>query len=157
MLRLVEIIATFFYAIAAFTLSAIAITIIGHALYQIFIAVIVGSQTESFIFVILQSVSSVIIAVAIIDVAKYLVDEEVFRNKELRKPKEARETITKIMVIISIAVGMEGLVYIFKAGSIDLSLLVYPAFLIICSSILVISLGIYQKLSVSIEKKEKEC
>jgi hypothetical protein len=45
-----------------------------------------------------------------------MIEEEVFKDKELRNPAEARKTITKIMVIISIAVSIEGLVYIFKAG-----------------------------------------
>lgn len=99
---------------------------------------------------------SVVIAVAIIDVAKYMIEEEVFKNKELRKPKEARETLTKIMVIISIAVAIEGLIYIVKAGSEDLSLLVYPAILIATSTFMVIGLGLYHKFSVNAEISRDE-
>lgn len=77
-------------------------------------------------------------------------------NKELRDPEEARRTITKIIVIIAIAVSIEGLVYVFKAGTKDLTLLLYPASLIVVSAILIVALGVYQKLSATIEKVEKK-
>jgi len=48
------------------------------------------------------------------------------------------------------------LVYMFKAGTKDLSLLVYPALLIVVSAILIVALGLYQKLSATIEKVEKD-
>ncbi|WP_305906468.1 hypothetical protein Q9L42_001065 [Methylomarinum sp. Ch1-1] len=101
---------------------------------------------------ILESVGAIIISIAVLDVAKYLVEEEVTRNKELRSPSEARKTITKIFVIISIAAGMEGLVYIFKAGNENIALLIYPALLILFSSLSIVCLGIYQKFSISVEE-----
>ncbi|WP_079201229.1 hypothetical protein [Pseudomonas sp. CC6-YY-74] len=119
--------------------------------------VISGIKDDTgFIPLMLQSVAAIIIAAAIIDVAQYMMEEEVFKEKELRDPKEARRTITKIIVIITIAVSIEGLVFIFKAGTKDLSLLLYPALLIMVSAILIVALGIYQKLSAAIEKTEKE-
>jgi hypothetical protein len=108
-----------------------------------------------FILMMLQSVGTIVIAVAIIDVAKYMIEEEVYRNKELRSAVEARETMTKIIVIIAIAVGIEGLVYIFKAGAQDIRLLLYPSALLLVSVLLIVGLGIYQKLSVEVEKSEK--
>lgn len=115
----------------------------------------IRGETE-FISLIFQSVGAIIISAAIIDVAQYMMEEEVFMNKELRNPEEARRTITKIIVIITIAVSIEGLVYISKAGTKDLTLLLYPALLIVVSAILIVSLGVYQKLSATIEKVEKE-
>ena len=44
----------------------------------------------------------------------------------------------------------------FKAGTKDLTLLLYPALLIVVSAILIVALGVYQKLSATIEKAEKE-
>lgn len=104
----------------------------------------------------LQSVGAIIISAATLDVAQYMIEEEVFMDKELRDAKEARKTITKILVIITIAVNIEGLVYIFKAGTKDLKLLIYPASLILVSSFLIVSLGLYQKLSREVEKEEED-
>jgi uncharacterized membrane protein len=140
--------------IAALILILVALITMGWSVYEIF-SNIFAENKEDFLPLILQSVGAIIIASAIIDVAQYIIEEEVFHEKELRDPKEARKTITKIMVIISIAVSIEGLVYIFKAGSKDLQLLVYPAALIFVSSLSIVALGIYQKLSFSVESKEK--
>ncbi|MFT4551815.1 MAG: putative CDP-diglyceride synthetase/phosphatidate cytidylyltransferase [Chlamydiales bacterium] len=41
----------------------------------------------------LNMVSYLIIAVAIFDVGRYLLEEEVFRNRELRSPREARRSL----------------------------------------------------------------
>lgn len=138
--------------IAALILIIIALITMGWSAYEIFTKLLAENK-DQFIPLILQSVGAIIIAAAIIDVAQYMIEEEVFKDKELRNPEEARKTITKIMVIISIAVSIEGLVYIFKAGTEDLSLLIYPALLIFVSSLSIVALGIYQKLSVSVEDK----
>ena len=137
---------------AAIILILIAMIIMVWSVYEIVNNFLVYNKDE-FIPLILQSVGAIIIAAALIDVAQYMIEENVFHDKELREPKEARKTITKIMVIISIAVSIEGLVYIFKAGTKDLQLLIYPAVLILVSSISIVALGIYQKLSVTIESK----
>ncbi|MDG6778136.1 hypothetical protein QCB44_05400 [Thiomicrorhabdus sp. zzn3] len=141
---------TAIHFLAALILILIALVTIGWSVYEIFSNLMFESK-EAFIPLILQSVGAIIIAAAIIDVAQYMIEEEVFQDKELRDPKEARKTVTKIIVIISIAVSIEGLVYIFKAGTENLELLLYPAALIFVSSISIVALGIYQKLSLSVE------
>lgn len=137
---------------AAIILIFIACITMGWSVYEILEKLLYENKNE-FIPLILQSVGAIIIAAAIIDVAQYMIEEEVFQEKELRNPAEARKTITKIMVIISIAVSIEGLVYIFKAGTKDLQLLLYPAILIFVSSLSIVALGVYQKLSISVEGK----
>ncbi len=138
---------------AALILIALSLTIMGWSVYDVIVNI---RGTTEFIPLLLQSVGAIIISAAIIDVAQYMMEEEVFMNKQLRDPEEARRTITKIMVIIAIAVSIEGLVYIFKAGTKDLTLLLYPTLLIAVSAVLIVALGVYQKLSATIEKVEKE-
>ncbi len=138
--------------LAAAILVLIALVTMGWSVFEI-VTNFFAENNEAFLPLLLQSVGAIIIAAAIIDVARYMIEEEVFQEKELREPKEARRTITKLIVIISIAVSIEGLVYIFKAGTSDLQLLIYPAALIFVSSLSIVALGIYQKLSVSVEDK----
>ncbi|HLQ26700.1 MAG TPA: hypothetical protein VK138_12600 [Acidiferrobacterales bacterium] len=64
------------------------------------------------------------------DVSKYLMEEEVRQNRELRSAREARQTPTKFVVIIVIAIGLEALVFIFRAGSKNFADLLYPTLLI---------------------------
>jgi len=136
---------------AAMLLIIMSMLIMGWAVYEVFATM---PSPGEFIPRMLQSVGAIVISAAIIDVAQYIIEEEVFMNKELRDPRETRRTLTKIIVIITIAVSIEGLVYIFKAGTEDLTLLVYPAWLLFVSAILIVSLGVYQKLSATIEKEE---
>jgi hypothetical protein len=166
MKKLFENLTTLIYFFAATTLVLMALMIMGWSVYEVLVHIVPNlaldhtvlnlTAEKQFIPIMLQSVGAVIIAVAILDVAKYMIEEEVFRNKELRSPKEARETLTKIMVIVAIAVSIEALVYIFKAGAEDLRLLVYPAFLIVTVVLLIVGLGIYQKLSINSENTENE-
>ena len=99
-----QIISTIIYLFAAITLTVISLMIMGWSVYEIIINFPVRDQlippilqSGNFIPLMLQSVGSIIIAAAIIDVAKYMIEEEVFLNKELREPAEARKTITKMM------------------------------------------------------------
>jgi putative exporter of polyketide antibiotics len=157
MKRIFEIINIGSYLFSAILLYLMSITIMGWSVYEVVDHLQNESLTKgAFISTMLQSVGAIVIAIAIIDVAKYMIEEEVHRTKELRSIKEARHTITKITVIIAIAVSMEGLVYIFKAGTTDIMLLVYPASLLLVSMFLIIGLGIYQKLSVEAEKNSKK-
>lgn len=149
MKKMFNIIFSAVHLFAALILTILSLIIMGWSVYDVIWNI---RETTEFIPLMLQSVGAIIISAAIIDVAQYMVEEEVFLNKELRDPEEARRTITKIIVIITIAVSIEGLVYIFKAGTNDLTLLLYPALLIVVSAILIVALGIYQKLSASVEE-----
>ena len=136
---------------AALLLIIMSLLIMGWAVYEVIASIPLKGE---FIPRMLQSVGAIVISAAIIDVAQYMIEEEVFMNKELRDPREARRTLTKIIVIITIAVSIEGLVYIFKAGTENMTLLIYPAFLLFVSAILIVALGVYQKLSATIEREE---
>ncbi len=151
-MRIFEVLASFIYLIAAVGLTVLSFCIMAWSVYETVVALM---DFSLLITQILESIGAIIISIAVLDVAKYLIEEEVTRNKELRSPSEARKTITKIFVIISIAAGMEGLVYIFKAGDQDISLLIYPGLLIFFSSLSIVCLGIYQKLSIDVEETIK--
>ena len=141
MKKIFKILTISIYLFAATILVAMALMIMGWSVYEVLVHIVPNFALDhlepnlaiekKFITIMLQSVGAVIIAVAILDVAKYMIEEEVFRNKELRSPKEARETLTKIMIIVAIAVSIEALVYIFEAGTNDLRLLIYQRFLLL--------------------------
>lgn len=150
MQKMFNIIFSGVHLFAALILIGLSLIIMVWSVYEVFSSI---KAEAGFIPLMLQSVGAIIISAAIIDVAQYMMEEEVFKDKELRDPVEARRTITKIIVIITIAVSIEGLVYIFKAGTEDLTLLLYPALLILVSAILIVALGLYQKLSATIEIK----
>jgi hypothetical protein len=149
-------ITTISYLFSAIILFGMALLIMGWSVYEV--ALHFNSPDlgrGEFILMMLQSVGTIVIAVAIINIAKYMIEEEVYLDKDMRSSVEARETMTKIIIIISIAVGIEGLVYIFKAGAQDIRLLLYPSALLLVSVLLIVGLGIYQKLSIAVEYSEE--
>lgn len=126
---------------------------IGYALLQLWLA----ARTADGIGYVLEAVSILVIAVAVFEVAKYLFEEEILREeRELRSVREARQTLTKFLVIIVIAVSLEALVYVFKAGTEDLTLLLYPSGLLIAAILLVVGLALFQRLTYETERSQKE-
>ena len=148
---------TVIYLVASLALALMAVVMMAWAISEVWHELIIKHALEDkFVSTMLRSVGAIIIAVAIVDVAKYMFEEEVLNPKDKRSQREVRETLTKILIIVTIAVGIEGLIYIFKAGAKDMTLLIYPAILIITAVIMIIGLGIYQKLSVAAEQMEKD-
>jgi hypothetical protein len=101
----------------------------------------------------LGAVGYVIIAIAVFDVAKFLIEEEVLNGRERRIASEARRSLTKFISTIAIAVFLEALVTVFRVSSTRTTELIYPTFLLIAATLLVLGLGAYQRLSVTVERQ----
>lgn len=105
---------------------------------------------------IVQAISYVVIAIAVFDVAKYFIEEEVLRSREKQSLSEARVSLTKFMTTIIIAVFIEGLVGVFERSGKAPEDILYPAALLVVATFMVMALGTYQKLSVNAEREKKE-
>ncbi len=87
-------------------------------------------------------------SLAIADVAKFVVEENVVRERELRSPAEALRSLTKFMTIIIIALSLEGVVGIFEAGrEKHFDQLVYPSIVMLAAILALVGLGLFQFLS----------
>jgi len=104
----------------------------------------------------LIGIGYVVIAMAVFDVAKYFVEEEVIRGREMRSPAEARRKLTKFISTISIAVFIEGVVIAFHVSKQDVSLMIYPTMLLFTAIVIVVGLGAFQRLSSSVEEKVEQ-
>ena len=105
---------------------------------------------------VLSAIGYVVIAMAVFDVAKYFVEEEVIRGREMWAASEARRSLTKFVSTIAIAVFIEGLVIVFQASKQSLPEMIYPTALLLTAILIVIGLGIYQRLSADVEEKVGE-
>ena len=131
------------YTFAGALLFAVALITMGLSIWDIATH---WNNIEGLKAALLNSIGSIVISVAIIDVSRYVFEQEVFKHSKNSggSPAAATETLKKMFVIISIAISLEGLVYIFKAGAEDISLLIYPSVVILSSVAAMIGLGIYQ-------------
>lgn len=104
----------------------------------------------------LSAVGYVVIAIAVFDVAKYLIEEEVVRERELRQVGEVRRSLTRFTSTILIAVFLEAIVLIFKVTDDDISLTVYPTLLLIAGVAMLIGLGAFQRFAAAAERATGE-
>jgi hypothetical protein len=151
--RIFQLFCTMLYAVVSTVLMGIAITLIGHAVWQAVVAIL---SYQRAVPAMLAAIGLIVISIAVLDVGKYLMEEEVLRDRELRSAIEARQTLTKFMVIICIAVSLESVVQIAKVHDSDLQSLIFPAVLLLSAVAVMVGLGIYQKLSAAIETKDHE-
>jgi hypothetical protein len=139
---------------------------IAAAVLAIFALVLAGSAVADFIrsawalehvgMSALGGIGYVVVSIAVFDVAKYLFEEEVIRGRELRVASEARRSLTRFISTIAIAVFLEALVTVFRVTQEGVDELLYPTALLVAGILLVLGLGVYQRLSVTVESREQE-
>ena len=139
-----ELAGRFVYGLISLTLGLISLIMMGVAVWGIWVSV---HEKTLLVTALLDAIGLIVIGMAVFDVSKFLLEEEVFKSNDEKSLAKERGTLLKFLVIISIAVSLEALVFIFDAGKKDISMLIYPTFLLIAAVLLVISLGVYQKLS----------
>jgi len=134
----------FVYGLISLSLGVISLTMMGVALWDIWLSL---HEKTLLVTALLNAIGLIVIGMAVFDVSKFLLEEEVFSSSTTKSPAKQRGTLLKFLVIISIAVSLEALVFIFDAGTKDITMLVYPTFLLIAAILVVVGLGIYQKLT----------
>jgi tellurite resistance protein TehA-like permease len=132
------------YTAIAGALLAASVLLIGVAIWRTTTGFWTG---DAALETMLDGIGLIIIAVAVADVGKFLFEEEVVSDRELRRPAEARGSLTKFMTIIIIALSLESLVLITKASRTNMSDIVYPGLLILLAILAMVGLGVFQKLS----------
>ena len=139
-----------FYTLASLVLMAFALVLLVSGPVAMASALLKG---DAFIDAMVNSLGYMILSIAVFDVARYVFDEEVRRGREMRKASETRRSITKFITVIIIAVLMDALVALSKAGQQDLDQLVYPGVLVGGGVALMLGLAIFQRLSATVEEK----
>ncbi len=139
------------FAVGAFALMVIAAALMLYAFYGAIRDGFGGGRSVDDIL--LDTVGYLIVAIALFDVAKYFFEEEVPAEREKRTPADARRGLTKFVSTIIVAVFLEALVLIFKLIRDDVGQLIYPAMLVGVACATMISLGIFQRLSATVERE----
>ncbi|WP_295172494.1 GNAT family acetyltransferase [uncultured Brevundimonas sp.] len=139
------------FAFASLLLLLAAMALIGFGVKDALAGI--GSPDKSGADAVLDVLGYVIVAIAVFDVAKYIFEDEVRRGNEKRSAAEARRSLTKFLSTIVIALFLEALVVVFKTAREDVAQLLYPTALLIASVLVLVGLGIFQRLSATVEEK----
>lgn len=132
------------YAFISLSLGVISLIIIGVALWDVWVSI---HEKTLLVKALLNAIGFIVIGMAVFDVSKFLLEEEVCNSSSTKSPEKQRNTLLKFLAIIAIAVSLEALVFIFDAGTKDITTLIYPTFLLLVAILVVVGLGVYQRLT----------
>ncbi len=145
--KYIRILSNFAYTVGCACLYLISLWIIAAAI----ISIVRDLSTSVFtVYKLLDEVALIVFSIAVIDVSKYLIVEEVLKGHD-RSPKEARRAFTKFITIIVTALSLEALVITIESVKTDITKLIYPILLFFAATILLVGLGVYQKCNSSSE------
>jgi hypothetical protein len=131
-------------ALVTLALFGLALALVAAGAWELVTGALRG---DAGIYDLMNGVGLLIVALAIGDVAKFVVEENIVRERELRAPAEALRSLTKFMTII-IALSLEGVVGIFEAGrDKTFEQMVFPALVMVSANLALVGLGGFQFLS----------
>lgn len=134
----------FGYIVGCSILYIFSLAVIFLAVWSIFSEIYSGSFT---VYKLLDEVALVVFSIAVIDVAKFLMVEEVLKDKERRDPDEMRKTLTEFGIIIATALSLEGLVLTIETAKTDVTKMLYPMSLLVTAIFFIVAIAIYQRLN----------
>ena len=105
---------------------------------------------------IIESIGLLAAAVVALQISQTIAEEEVIREMHVSAPTRVRRFLSRFMVILVVALVIEGLVATFKALHEDLSRLVYAALLLFAAAALLASWGVFVRFNRAAEELEPE-
>ena len=105
---------------------------------------------------IIEAVGLLAAAVVALQMAQTIAEEEVIRAAHVSAPTRVRRFLSRFLVVLVVALVIEGLVATFKALHEDIRLLVYPAALLASISLLLACWGVFLRMNRSAEELEPE-
>lgn len=146
---LIDLLSRIVFGVIAVILLLLALVLAGDAVVQFVRAASTGGEvTEAA----LGGIGYVVVAIATFEIARYLTEEEVVRGAEARQAAEARRSLARLVSTVAVAICLEALVIVFHAGKENVPQLIYPAILLIAAILLVLGLGLYQRLTAGLDE-----
>lgn len=134
-----------FYTLAGGTMVLLALFTLCYSLFDLFNSIFIKSDIT--IEAIFKPIVAITLGLAIFDLAKTLLEQEVFFKSYSKNSKTEYKVLTKFSITIIIALLIESLMVVFKIALEDYSQMVNALYLIGGVSTLVIALGFFIYLS----------
>jgi hypothetical protein len=103
---------------------------------------------------IIEAIGLLAAAVVALQIAQTIAEEEVIREMHISAPTRVRRFLSRFLVVLVVALAIEGLVATFKALHEDLAQLPYAAALIVAAAVLLAAWGVFIKLNRAAEELE---
>jgi hypothetical protein len=131
-----------YFTVATVFLMLLAVLLLASAVWELAVALFRGETLGM-----LESAGLVIIGFAIFETSKFIAEEQLMQDQELRSAVESRRSLTKFITIIVIVASLEALVMVFETSRTDVTKSIYPAALFVAAMLALVALGVFQWLS----------
>ncbi len=130
-----------FYILAGFSMMILSIATILYSLYD-FVAYLFIEDTLS-LEMIFKPIIALTLSIAIFDLAKTILEQEVFFKSYSKNSKVETKLLTKFLITIIIALSIEALIVVFKIAIDDYHAMINAFYLIAGIALILISLTIF--------------
>ncbi len=130
-----------FYGLFGFFLAAFSATLIVYAVYIVW-TLVVGNDKE-LLSGLFRSIIALTLGLAIFDLAKTILEHEVFYKSISRKNNLENRLLARFLTSIIIALSIEALMVVFKISLSDYSQMVHAFYLIAGVGIMIVSLSLF--------------
>ena len=104
----------------------------------------------------IEAIGLLAIAVVSLQIAQTITEEEVVREAHISAPTRVRRYLSRFMVVVVVALSIEGLVGIFKALHEEPELLPHAASVLIAAGVLLAGWGVFIRMNKAAEELEPE-
>ena len=139
------------FIVSAFALLAFA----GHEMFWA-VAPVGDRGVAARVDGVLNAIALLTIAVAALELGQTIVEEEIQRDSHMSSPSRVRRFLSRFLVVLVVALSIEGLVAVFKFARDDPSQLPYAAAIGLMAAALLAAWGVFIKLNLGAESLEPE-
>lgn len=130
-----------FYMIAGFSMISLSLFIILYSLYDFVSFLFTKEKVE--LEIIFKPIIALTLGIAIFDLAKTILEQEVFFKSYSKNSKVETKMITKFLITIIIALSIEALIVVFKIAINDYDKMVNALYLISGISLILVALAVF--------------
>ena len=105
---------------------------------------------------VIEAIGLLAAAVVALQIAQTITEEEVVRDSHISAPTRVRRFLSRFLVVVVVALAIEGLVATFRAAHEDPVQLLYAASILVAAGILLAAWGIFIRLNRYAEELEPE-
>jgi hypothetical protein len=139
----------------AILLALVALLLLASAVQTGWTAVHEGFGEDT-AMTLIEVIGLVAVAIVSLQIAQTIAEEEVIRDAHVSAPTRVRRFLSRFMVVIAIALAIEGLIATFKALHEDPSQLPYAATVIVAVGLLLAGWGAFIRFNREAEELEPE-
>ena len=104
----------------------------------------------------IEAIGLLAIAVVSLQISQTITEEEVVRDAHISAPTRVRRYLSRFMVVVVVALSIEGLVGVFKALHEEPELLPHAASVLVAAGLLLAGWGVFIRLNKAAEELEPE-